>query len=73
MVLGATAYGLWGLFPLYWTLLSAAGALETLAHRMIWSLVAVGIVLAVDAADPVVRRACCATGDSCGCWRARPC
>ncbi len=45
MVLGATAYGLWGLFPLYWTLLSAAGALETLAHRMIWSLAAVGIVL----------------------------
>ena len=42
---GVTAYGLWGLFPLYWTLLSAAGALETLAHRMIWSLAAVGIVL----------------------------
>jgi chloramphenicol-sensitive protein RarD len=45
MVLGATAYGLWGLFPLYWTLLSSAGALETLAHRMIWSLAAVVVVL----------------------------
>jgi chloramphenicol-sensitive protein RarD len=45
VVLGATAYGLWGLFPLYWTLLSAAGALETLAHRMMWSLAAVLIVL----------------------------
>ena len=45
MVFGATAYGLWGLFPLYWTLLSSAGALETLAHRMIWSLVVVAGVL----------------------------
>jgi chloramphenicol-sensitive protein RarD len=36
---------MWGLFPLYWTLLSAAGALETLAHRMMWSLFAVVIVL----------------------------
>ncbi|WP_291409888.1 EamA family transporter RarD [Actinophytocola sp.] len=45
VVLGATAYGLWGLFPLYWTLLGDAGALETLAHRMVWSLVVVlGVV-----------------------------
>jgi chloramphenicol-sensitive protein RarD len=39
VALGATAYGLWGLFPLFWTLLGSAGALETLAHRMVWSLV----------------------------------
>lgn len=45
MILGATAYGLWGLFPLYWTLLGDAGALETLAHRMIWSLAVVAVVL----------------------------
>jgi chloramphenicol-sensitive protein RarD len=43
---GAAAYGLWGLFPLYWTLLSAAGALETLAHRMIWSLVVIVVIVA---------------------------
>jgi chloramphenicol-sensitive protein RarD len=43
---GVTAYGLWGLFPLYWSLLASAGALETLAHRMIWSLVVVVGVLA---------------------------
>lgn len=46
VVFGAAAYGLWGLFPLYWTLLSAAGALETLAHRMIWSLVVVVVIVA---------------------------
>jgi chloramphenicol-sensitive protein RarD len=45
MLLGAAAYGLWGLFPLYWTLLSAAGALETLAHRMIWSLIVVVVIV----------------------------
>lgn len=45
VLLGATAYALWGLFPLYWSLLGAAGALETLAHRMVWSLVAVCVVL----------------------------
>jgi chloramphenicol-sensitive protein RarD len=39
VALGVTAYGLWGLFPLYWTLLGAAGAMEALAHRMVWSLV----------------------------------
>jgi chloramphenicol-sensitive protein RarD len=39
VLLGATAYGLWGVFPLFWTLLGSAGAVETLAHRMVWSLV----------------------------------
>ncbi|WP_211288788.1 EamA family transporter RarD [Actinophytocola xinjiangensis] len=45
VVLGAVAYGVWGLFPLYWTLLGAAGALEALAHRMAWSLPVMIIVL----------------------------
>ncbi|NHC16470.1 EamA family transporter RarD [Motilibacter deserti] len=44
---GAAAYLLWGLFPLYWPLLEPAGALEILAHRMVWSLVAVAVLLAV--------------------------
>lgn len=45
MALGAAAYGIWGLFPLYWSLLAAAGALETLAHRMIWSLVVIVVIV----------------------------
>ena len=36
---GVLAYLLWGLFPLYFPLLGPAGAMEILAHRMIWSLV----------------------------------
>lgn len=37
--LGLTAYGLWGLFPLYWPLLKPASALEILASRIIWSFI----------------------------------
>jgi chloramphenicol-sensitive protein RarD len=36
---GIGAYGIWGLFPLYWPLLKPAGPLEILASRVIWSLV----------------------------------
>ncbi|MEU8266570.1 EamA family transporter RarD [Sphaerisporangium sp. NPDC049002] len=44
---GIAAYAMWGLFPLYWPLLKPSGAVEILAHRMVWSLVAVIAVLAV--------------------------
>jgi len=42
---GVTAYGLWGLFPLFWVLLEPAGAIEILAHRIAWSLVVVLAIL----------------------------
>jgi chloramphenicol-sensitive protein RarD len=38
---------MWGLVPLFWPLLKPAGAVEILAHRMVWSLGVVGIVLLV--------------------------
>lgn len=44
---GVAAYGLWGLMPLYFPLLKPAGAGEILAHRMVWSLVFVLLILAV--------------------------
>ncbi|MBG0827379.1 EamA family transporter RarD [Planomonospora sp. ID67723] len=44
---GIAAYAMWGLFPLYWPLLKPSSALEILAHRMAWSLVAVIAILAV--------------------------
>jgi len=46
-LLGVAAYLMWGLFPLYWPLLEPAGALEILAHRIVWSLVAVVLLLLV--------------------------
>jgi chloramphenicol-sensitive protein RarD len=52
---GVLAYLLWGLFPLYFPLLVPAGALEILAHRMIWSLVVSAIVLTVVRGWPAIR------------------
>ncbi len=47
LVYGATAYILWGVFPLYFPLLEPAGTAEILAQRMVWSLVVMMLVLAV--------------------------
>jgi chloramphenicol-sensitive protein RarD len=44
---GIACYLLWGLFPLYWPLLEPAGSFEILAHRIVWSLLFVVVVLAV--------------------------
>lgn len=46
-LLAAAAYLLWGLFPLYWPLLEPAGAVEILAHRFVWSLLVVLLLLVV--------------------------
>jgi chloramphenicol-sensitive protein RarD len=43
--LALAAYLMWGVFPLYWPLLEPAGALEILAHRVVWSFVAVALLL----------------------------
>ena len=43
--LGTAAYGIWGLFPLYWPLLEPAGSGEILANRMVWSLIVVAAIL----------------------------
>ncbi|MEV7727013.1 EamA family transporter RarD [Streptomyces sp. NPDC087917] len=47
LLYGFGAYGMWGLVPLFWPLLKPSGAIEILAHRMVWSLAAVGIALLV--------------------------
>ncbi|MEF8833391.1 MAG: EamA family transporter RarD [Halofilum sp. (in: g-proteobacteria)] len=39
------AFGLWGLFPLYFKAVSAVAATEVLAHRVVWSVVFVGLLL----------------------------
>ncbi|MDM4767222.1 EamA family transporter RarD [Pelomonas sp. SE-A7] len=43
----AAAYASWGLFPLFFKLLSQVGALEVVAHRTVWSLAFVLVLLAV--------------------------
>lgn len=44
-LLGLGAYLCWGFFPLYFPLLKPSGAVEILAHRIVWSLVAVAVLL----------------------------
>lgn len=43
--LGVAAYLLWGAFPLYWPLLEPAGAVELLAHRVLWSMVTMALLV----------------------------
>ncbi|GAA2786527.1 hypothetical protein VO63_18145 [Streptomyces showdoensis] len=45
LLYGIGAYGMWGLVPLFWPLLKPSGAVEILAHRMVWSLLVVGLAL----------------------------
>jgi chloramphenicol-sensitive protein RarD len=52
---GLAAYGLWGLFPLYFPLLEPAGGVEIVAHRVVWSLVFIAVLLTVMRAWPQVR------------------
>ncbi|MGW0882172.1 EamA family transporter RarD [Streptomyces sp. NPDC002671] len=44
---GFAAYGMWGLVPMFWPLLKPAGAVEILAHRMVWTLGFVAVALLV--------------------------
>lgn len=45
LLYGVFAFGLWGLFPLYWPLLEPANAAEILAHRVLWSLVVMAVLV----------------------------
>jgi chloramphenicol-sensitive protein RarD len=59
-LLGFAAYGIWGLFPLYFDALKPAGPWEILAHRILWTLLFCLLLLAVtrDVAwvRPLLRR-----------------
>lgn len=46
VVYAAGAYIFWGLLPVYWKALGGVPALEILAHRMVWALVVVLLLLA---------------------------
>ena len=44
---GLSCYVLWGLFPLYWKLLSEVDSLEIIAHRVIWCFATTMVVCAI--------------------------
>ena len=43
--LGVSAYVLWGLLPLYLKLLKDVPALQVLSHRVVWSLLLLGVIV----------------------------
>ncbi|HEV3138158.1 MAG TPA: EamA family transporter RarD [Pirellulales bacterium] len=45
VIYGVLSYGLWGLIPLYFKLVAHVSPLEVLAHRVLWSLVLLAIVI----------------------------
>ena len=55
LLLGAAAYGIWGLFPLYFPLLEPAGALEILTHRVLWSALTMALVVVALRRGSAVR------------------
>lgn len=45
IVAGLAAYFIWGLVPVFFKQLKDVSAIETIAHRVVWSMVLMGIVL----------------------------
>ena len=46
LLFGIGAYGCWGLFPAFFPLLKPAGAVEILAHRIVWGFLFLVVVVA---------------------------
>ena len=44
---GVGAYGVWGLFPIYWKLIESVPARQIIAHRIVWSFLLLAVVRAV--------------------------
>lgn len=47
VLFGVAAYGLWGVFPLYFKAIRNVPPLEVLAHRIIWSLAFLSLLLLI--------------------------
>jgi chloramphenicol-sensitive protein RarD len=47
-IAASASYLIWGLFPLFWRLLTAVEAIELIAHRVVWSLIFLLIVVTLQ-------------------------
>ena len=57
MLLGLSAYLLWGVLPLYFKAIDRVGPIEIVAHRIVWSLLFLGALAAVWKRWPTIREA----------------
>ncbi|HEY5718642.1 MAG TPA: EamA family transporter RarD [Motiliproteus sp.] len=65
-ILGIAAYSIWGLFPLFFNLLSAIEPTQVLLHRVLWSCLFVGLLLTLRGGWGALKSR---LGDA-GLWRA---
>lgn len=56
-VLGLAAYALWGVLPIYFKLIATVPAVTIVAHRVIWSLPFLALLIAVSKGRAKVRAA----------------
>lgn len=56
LLYGLGAYGSWGVFPAFFPLLKPAGPTEILAHRVLWTVLLMAVVLAVGRRFGDLRR-----------------
>jgi len=52
---GVGAYASWGVFPLYWKLLSDVPVFQVISHRVLWSSLLLGVVVAASGQGPALR------------------
>ena len=57
LLLGVAAWTLWGLFPLYFALLDDVPPLEVVAHRVVWTLVFLVVIISISRHWGGLRRA----------------
>jgi chloramphenicol-sensitive protein RarD len=56
-VLGLLAYALWGVLPLYFKAIAAVPAFDIVAHRVLWSLPFLALLIVLSRGWPKVREA----------------
>ena len=47
LIYGVAAYGLWGVLPIYFKLLQSVPSVDIVAHRIVWSLLALGVLVSL--------------------------
>lgn len=57
LLAGAAAYGLWGLFPIYFKALWSVPPLEILSHRVMWALLLLLVMVRSRGSLPALRAA----------------
>ncbi|MDH3644169.1 MAG: EamA family transporter RarD, partial [Gammaproteobacteria bacterium] len=50
-----TAYGVWGVAPIYFKFVEFASAVEIIAHRVVWTLPVLAVLILIRSQLPALR------------------